>query len=235
MRTLVGWKNDLVQITRDPILLVLMFAPILMILVFKLLFSVALPYVENTIGIHATPYFPYILSFTLLMIPSLLGIVTGFMMLDDKDGKIAELLSVTPMGRNGYLVNRLSLGSLLSLLYGYIGYFTLHVWAIPLGTLILLSLMLALYAATFSLLLFGSAEDKVKGLTFAKGLNLINLFAFTDLFGLPWMTMLSWLFPSYWFNRVIHDPDSMHAVAMLLLTNGIWLGLLVVGFKKRSQ
>lgn len=235
MRTLIGWKNDLVQIARDPILLVLMFAPILMLVAFKLLLFIALPYVEKTTGMDATAYFPYILSFSLLMIPGMLGIVTGFMMLDDKDGKITDLLSVTPMGRNGYLANRLSLGSFLSLFYCFIGYYMLQVWSIPFGTLILLTLMFAFYSASFSLLLFGSAEDKVKGLTLAKGLNLINVFAFTDLFGLPWLTALSWLFPSYWFTRVIHDPTSMLAIAMLLLTNGVWLVFLVIGFRKQSH
>jgi CRP/FNR family transcriptional regulator, anaerobic regulatory protein len=58
----------------------------------------------------------------------------------------------------------------------------------------------------------------VKGLTFAKGLNTLVLFAFTDLFALPWLTFLSWFFPPYWITMMIKSPIHFLSSFFNLLT-----------------
>lgn len=67
-------------------------------------------------GLDLFQYADYILVFVLLMVAGMSGIVTGFMMLDEKDGRIAELLSVTPLGQ-GYLMNRLLFSGCLTTVY----------------------------------------------------------------------------------------------------------------------
>jgi len=234
MLQLIHFKNDARQMMRDPIMTMLLFAPLLLLIVFKLLVLLLPPFLNATLGFDVAPYHPYILSFVLLVNSGMLGIVTGFMMIDERDGKIAELMEITPLGRSGYLVNRLSFTSILSFIYAFAGIYFLNLLELPLFSKALLSLLAAVYTAITGLLLFTWADDKVKGLTFAKGLNALVLFAFTDLLSLNWLTYLSWLFPPYWFTMVIKSPWSFAESAAALLVHLAWLSMLIIRYWKRE-
>jgi len=229
------FKNDLKQIVRDTIMTLLLFAPLFLIVVFKLLEMLLVPYLAVKAGFDIMPYFPYVLSFVLLMNSGMLGIVTGFMMLDERDGNISQLLEITPLGRSGYLINRLAFASILSIIYGFIGIAVFKLPDLTFISIVLLSVLSAFYTAIIGLLIFSGAEDKVKGLTFAKGLNTLVLFAFTDLFALPWLTFLSWFFPPYWVTMIIKTPNSLSIICMALLVHVLWLGILIFRYTKRES
>ena len=229
------FKNDLKQIVRDPIMTLLLFAPLLLIVVFKLLELFLVPYLAAKAGFDITPFFPYVLSFVLLMSSGMLGIVTGFMMLDERDGNISQLLEITPLGRSGYLVNRLAFASFLSIIYGFSAIAVFKTPDLSFFSIVLLSLLSAFYTAIIGLLIFSGAEDKVKGLTFAKGLNTLVLFAFTDLFALPWLTFLSWFFPPYWITMLIKSPQSLFAICLAIVIHLAWLGILIFRYAKRES
>jgi fluoroquinolone transport system permease protein len=229
------FKNDIKQIMRDPIMAILLFAPLLLIAVVKLLEIFLVPYIASRLGFDLVPYSAYVLSFTLLMNSGMLGIVTGFMMLDERDGNISQLLEVTPLGRGGYLINRLAFASLLSIIYCFISIAVFNQPALSFYTKVLLSALSAIYAASIGLLIFSGAEDKVKGLTFAKGLNTLVLFAFTDLFALSWLTFISWFFPPYWITMIIKSPFSISMACIGLLVHAAWLGILIIRYTKRES
>jgi fluoroquinolone transport system permease protein len=193
------------------------------------------PYLAAKAGFDITPWFPYVLSFVLLMNSGMLGIVTGFMMLDERDGNISQLLEITPLGRSGYLINRLAFASILSIIYGFIGIAVFKLPDLTFFSIVLLSVLSAFYTAIIGLLIFSGAEDKVKGLTFAKGLNTLVLFAFTDLFALPWLTFLSWFFPPYWITMIIKTPHSLFAICLAIVIHVAWLGILIFRYAKRES
>jgi hypothetical protein len=85
------------------------------------------------------------------------------------------------------------------------------------------------------LLLFSFADDKVKGLTFAKALNALSLFAFTDLLSLRWLTVLSGFFPPYWITMVVQYPHSFLTYGLALLVNLGWLYLLIRHYWKKES
>jgi fluoroquinolone transport system permease protein len=235
MMTWIHFKNDITQIVREPVMLMLLLAPLLMLAAFKIMIVFLLPVLESLAGFDSLPYYPYVLSFIMLMIPGMLGIVTGFMMLDEKDGHIAELMSVTPLGRVGYLVNRLSFSSFLSIPYCFAAYYLLRIHDIPFLSLVYIVLLLAMCSAITGLLLFSGADDKVKGLTFAKGLNILNLFAFADLFSMPWLIVLSWFFPAYWVTAILKNPGSPVANIAAFAVHLAWLSILILRYRRRSQ
>jgi len=220
---------------RDPIMAVLMFAPVLTIIVFKLLVIFLVPFINTLTGFNISPWYEYILAFILLINSGMLGYVTGFMMLDERDGNITELMSVTPLGRSGYLINRLSFASILSFIYSIAGFYVLSLVSLPFMPVLFLSLLMAIYTAIIGLLIFHSADDKVKGLTIAKALNSFALFAFTDLFALKWLTVLSWFFPPYWVTMVIKAPDSVLTGGIALMVHVGWMWVLVWRYWKGGK
>jgi hypothetical protein len=221
------FRNDVKQILRDPVMTLLLVAPLLLIIVFKILEVFLIPFLVQKTGFDVMPYAAYVFSFILLINSGMLGIVTGFMMLDDRDGNIAQLLEITPLGRSGYLLNRLSFASMLSVFYCLISFAVFSLVDLPFYSIILLCFLSAIYTAIIGLLIYSGADDKVKGLTFAKGLNTLVLFAFTDLFALNWLTFLSWLFPPYWITMIIKSPDSFLFNCLAFAIHVVWLGVLI--------
>jgi fluoroquinolone transport system permease protein len=227
MIQIIHFKNDIKQIMRDPIMAIMMSAPVFTIILFKLMVIFLVPFINTLTGFDISPWYLYILAFVLLINSGMLGYVTGFMMLDERDENITELMSVTPLGRSGYLINRLSFASILSFIYSIAGFYVLSLVRLPLILVLFLSLLMAIYSAIIGLLIFHSADDKVKGLTIAKALNSLALFAFTDLFALKWLTVISWFFPPYWITMVIKAPESVLVSGIALLVHVGWLGVLV--------
>ncbi|MDO9680152.1 MAG: hypothetical protein Q7262_03990 [Bacteroidales bacterium] len=227
-------KNDLKQVFRDPIMSVLLFAPLLIIAIFKLLIVFLFPFIATKFNFDLSLYYQYLMAGILILISGMLGIVIGFMMLDDKDGNIAELMAVTPLGRSGYLVNRLSFSSILCFFYSIIAIYVLNVIDIPFYTILLLSILSGVYSIIIGLLIFSGADDKVKGLTFAKGLNMLGIFAFSDLFALNWFSILSLIFPTYWITRIIESPHSILVYLLGISIHVIWLSYLIYRYLSKK-
>jgi hypothetical protein len=228
-------RNDLKQIMRDPIMAALMLAPLFLIAVFKLIVVLLVPFILTRTGFDASPYMDYVFVFVIMMCGALLGIVTGFMMIDERDGHISELMSVTPLGREGYLFNRLLFAAVSAFLYSILGYYVLGIVELPIIAVLFTALLSANYAIIIGLLIFSFADDKVKGLTFAKAINSLSLFAFTDLFSLKWLTVLSWFFPPYWITQVVRFPHSFLNYGLALLVNLGWLVFLIRHYWKRES
>lgn len=223
----IHFKNDIKQIIREPIMMLLLVLPLLMIVIFKLILFFLVPFLQQYFVFDLEPYNSYILATIFIMIPGTLGIVTGFMMLDERDGHIAELMSVTPLGRSGYLINRLSFSSFLTIVYVFITYYSFRIYNLNFLTVAYLSVLLAIYSILMGLILFSIADDKVKGLTYAKGLNIMTFFALTDLLSLKWLSNLSSFFPTYWITRIIREPNNIKIYSISLLVYLIWLGIVL--------
>jgi fluoroquinolone transport system permease protein len=235
MLQFIHLKNDLKQIMRDPIMAVLMVAPLFLIIALKLMVTLLIPFILTRFGFDFSPYLNYVFVFVVMMCGAILGIVTGFMMIDERDGKIAELMSVTPLGRGGYLFNRLLFAATLSVFYCILSYYVLDIVKLPYLAVLYLSLLSSNYSIIIGLLIFSFADDKVKGLTFAKAINALSLFAYTDLLGLKWLTVLSWFFPPYWIPMVVQSPHSFLIYGLALFVNLGWLWLLIRNYWKQES
>lgn len=220
-------KNDFKQLSRDPIMLILFLAPLFMILVFKLLILFFVPFLQNYIHFQLSDYVIYIFSLACVTTPGVLGVVIGFLMLDDRDGCIIELMSITPLGRSGYLIHRLSFSFIATILYVILGYFFLNLIHIPFLSLILLSFLMGFYSIIIGLTVSIIATDKVKGLTFAKGLNIFMLFIFTDLAKINWLTRLAQFIPTYWVPRIINNPKNLFTWGIAFIIHLIYLLILL--------
>lgn len=211
-------KSDLKQISREPIIFILYFAPFLL-LIFVLIALYYFPPLINQY-FNLLDYTSYILASTLNLTSGLLGIATGFMMIDDKDGKIYELMQITPLGRKGYLFNRLLIPCMMSIIYASIFIYAIQ----PLSFIqsIFIILMCFIQSALFAIALFHLADDQVKGLTYAKGLNIIIIFTFTRLIKNDLLSIIAVIIPTYWLTEAIHFND-LYILMAALIIHLIWL------------
>lgn len=227
-------KADYKQIFREKIMFLLFILPVILICLLKILLIITPIYIEEYLNIDVTDYHSYIISVIFLMIPSLIGTVTGFMMLDDKDGKIYELMSITPIGRNGYLYNRLSIPIIITFIYSFLIRLVIGIASISYGTTLLISILISIQTIIIGLIMFDIADDKVKGLTYAKGLNIIMIFGLADLLNNESVIYIAMLFPSYWITRLIKSP-SFSNIIMSFCIHLLWLFIILGRFYKKKK
>ncbi|MDF1616206.1 hypothetical protein [Petrocella sp. FN5] len=227
MLKLIYFKSDLKQLFREPMMTLLFFIPLIMAPLFKIILLIGVPFLQRFVTFSVENYHDYILAFVLLMVPAMLGIVMGFMLLDDKDGKIIELLSVTPFGRNGYLIVRLSFVAMATLIYTFYTYWIMGLYRLPILILIYIGLLMCTYGASIGMIFFNLATDKVKGLTYAKGLNLMLFFVLVDLLHIPWLTFLAGFFPTYWIYKIIENKGTAIPIVLGLTVHVVWFIMLL--------
>ncbi|GMQ64469.1 hypothetical protein [Vallitalea maricola] len=227
-------KADYKQIFREKIMLLLFILPVILICLLKIILIITPIYIEKYFNIDITDYHSYIISVIFLMIPSMIGTVAGFMMLDDKDGKIFELMSITPIGRNGYLYNRLLIPIIITFIYSFLIRLVIGIASISYGTMLLISILLSIQTIIIGLIMFDIADDKVKGLTYAKGLNIIMIFGLADLLNNESIVYIAMLFPSYWITRLIKSP-SFSNIIMSLCIHLLWLFIILGRFYKKKK
>ena len=100
-------KYDLRQIRHDPMLILSTVAPILIWGILKYGYPFLATMTATQWGIDIEPYFMHSAVGLLTLIPMLFGIIYGFMMLDERDAGIITAISVTPLGKSGYLQMRM--------------------------------------------------------------------------------------------------------------------------------
>lgn len=189
---------DLRSIQKDLMTMLAIIAPILMALFFRFV----TPILDNVFfeGTSFTSHDQNLVIGLLLLLstPVMIGIMSGFILLDEKDEGVAMSIAVTPFQLKGYLLYRLTLPMLISLILAFpvllIGGFTeiLTLRLLPFLLLILLETpVIALFMASM-------AENKVEGLAAAKVVSILLAIPIAIYFVEHPAIMLAGILPPYW-------------------------------------
>lgn len=227
-----SFKADIRMIIREPILLLFMVLPVFIFVVFKLLIKIGAPIIYTTLNITISNYYGYILTGVLLMTPSMLGTVAGFMMIDERDARISELISITPIGYRGYILNRLGIPFIGSVFYTIVAYYFLNIYYLNPFLLGYLSILLGLQGILIGFILYIIADDKVKGLTYAKGMSIFTVLAMADLIRIPWVIIIAGFTPFYWITRIVMDHNKALPIIVASVVHGIYLMITIRAIKK---
>ena len=191
------------QIIRDGMLFALLPAPFLMGALAKFGIPPLDALLARQFGFSLQPWYGLIDGLLLYLTPTLLGMISTFLMLEERDEGIADFYNITPAGGRAYHIARLGLpmawAFVCSLVVGAI--FTLR----ALAPMVLLGACL-ISAAAGALMTLGVsrfAKNRVEGLALSKltGLSLLGLVA---VWFIP--APFSWFFgfmPSYWLGILL--------------------------------
>jgi hypothetical protein len=225
---------DAMNVSRDPMLI---FATVLSVLP-----SIGLWLAKDSIdaaGVSAG-----IESLSLLFIPLalllpafLIGWVTGFLMIEDRDDGPLLAIDVTPVGKGGFLAYRLVVSAGLS---AAITIMALHL-LVPAAALWLKLLLLATIPADTALsaiVLLALARNKVEGLALTKLTNLASIVPFAAVIPSP-LRFVAAIIPTYWLGELLGLPGKAAApawlAAVLLIATHVLAGAIVVGlFRRRA-
>jgi fluoroquinolone transport system permease protein len=190
---------DAKSIGRDALLRWIILLPILIALITRWFLPILLQQVESIIEIELLPYYPPLMAYMLLLlVPNLIGFVTGFLLLDQRDDRTLFALQVTPLSLKGYLIYRLTMPVILS--------FLLTLIVLPLSGLVPLDWPLLLVAALsaapmapiFALALAALSQNKVQGFALMKVSGIVLLPPLAAYFIQSDWQLLLGLVPTYW-------------------------------------
>ncbi len=215
-------KNDIRQILREPVLFGFLFIPFISFVVVKIAITYGFPIMFNHFELNLMPYMIYISIAMLLMTPNLLGTIFAFLMIDERDSQLSDLMYVTPMGYSGYIFNRLFLPVIFTVFYTFIGVFILDIPHNSLLFVLVASLFLAVESVFFSIAIFLLSDDKVKALTYVKALNMVILLVFVDLSKIKWLILVGKIFPHYWIGQLLLHPFNFQILFINIIVHTIW-------------
>lgn len=149
-------------------------------------------------GFDPTPYYPLIMSYIVPSMPILVGIIIGFLLLDERDDRTLTALQVTPLTLRGYLIYRLSLPVVLALILTCAVFWIADLVTMDAARLLVAAVAVAPLAPIFALVLGGFANNKVQGLALSKANGLITLPPVAAWFvAEPWQFLFG-IVPTYW-------------------------------------
>jgi fluoroquinolone transport system permease protein len=229
-------KGDWKIIGRDPMLILCLIAPILLILVATMVFPLASDLSIKFINFSLEPYFPVGSLFLFPLTAMLLGMVYGFILLDERDGGLISYLAITPMGKSGYLQIRMLMPVMISFLMNIVFLVcTGFLQFLKPVEIIVISFITSFEAPMILLFLAAFADNKVEGMAISKGFGIIMLPMLIDYFftgSWRWIMALS---PAWWIERAIFNeqPVRWFYMAGAALVHFIIIALLYRKFEKR--
>ena len=189
---------DARSVHRDPLLRWIMIFPIAIALLVRWGVPALGAWLEVGFQFDLTPYWALVMSFVMLTVPVMTGVVIGFLLLDQRDDDTLSALQVTPLTLNGYLVYRITIPMLLTA--------ATIMAVIPLAGLVtmgplplfLTALEVAPLAPMFALFFAAFAKNKVQGFVLMKG---SGVFVYPPMIAYFVASHWQWafgIFPTFW-------------------------------------
>jgi fluoroquinolone transport system permease protein len=230
-RTLV--YADSRMLWRDPLLGWILALPIGLALLLRPL----IPRIQEALlegaGFDLTPYYPLVMGGFLMTAPGMVGMVIGFLFLDERDARTLTALRTTPLSMRQYLAYRVALPLLLGTASTLIGYPLTGLTPLPLTSLLPIVVVASLLAPLLALVLAVAAPNKVAGFAVVKVLNAVNLLPIVAYFVPRPLQFAAGIFPTYWPMRALWSAavDEVYGahlvlgaiVSVLALVLALWL------------
>lgn len=194
--------GDLRNITRDVILMMSILGPLILALTIKFIMPWVQEVVLAQLSYNLSQDFAFIMSFLILMIPMMIGMLTGFMILEERDEDLLTYFSVTPLSKSGYLIYRLISPIVISLILTLVLLQMTSLIKIDLLQLLPVILLASLEAPIIALFMASFAQNKVEGLALGKISGILPFAALASAYFIKsnWQ-LLAGVFPSYWISK----------------------------------
>ncbi|MGH2437861.1 MAG: ABC transporter [bacterium] len=210
---------------RDPLLGWILALPIALALLLRPL----IPRVQEGLlagtGFDLTPYHPLVMGGYLMTAPGMVGMVIGFLFLDERDARTLTALRTTPLSMRQYLAYRVALPLLLGTASTLIGYPLTGLTPLALSTLLPIAIVAGFWAPTLALVLAIAAPNKVAGFAVVKVMNSVNLLPIVAYFVPRPPQFVAGIFPTYWPMRALWSAATGESYGAYLVIGTVISGL----------
>lgn len=197
-QTLRLLKGSAIQIYRDQMLVLLCLAPFLAGILLRIIVPLGNRLLTKYLNFSLEPYYLMVDALVITLGPMMVSIMTGLLMLDERDDGICLYYSVTPAGGKTYLALRLSLPFFYSLISSLMMIPLISLGGLSYGWMAPAAITSSYAGVLMGMLLVSIASNKVEGLAVSKLLGII-------IFGIPlawfansYLRAVGFLIPTYW-------------------------------------
>ena len=228
------FKQFIWQISRDNMLLVVCFSPIIAGIAFKF----GLPLAEETLCSHFgrgaifEPYYLLIDIFLAILTPYMFCFVSAMVILEEKDTGMASYYSVTPTGKSGYLLSRLVFPAVLSVIYSVAVLLLFSLTKTSAGKSIMMSILSAPLGVIIAMFIVGFSANKVEGMALTKLSGIIMLGVAIPFFVSDTKQYIGSLLPTFWVAKSILDCNIINLTSYTLVV-AVWSYFLWHRFHKQ--
>jgi fluoroquinolone transport system permease protein len=215
---------DTYSVMRDPMLRWICIVAPLLGLLLRYAAPPAAAALDHRFGLDLIPYYGLIMSFLPIAVAAMVGTVTGFLLLDQRDDQTITALLVTPLSLTRYLAYRLLVQMLLCVVLSCVALALAGLSATTPLQVLVSSVSAAPLAPIYAIFLGSFANNKVQGFALIKALGIIIVPCVAAYFvAQPWQSAFG-LVPHYWplkvywlFDRGAPWPAAAHAMGGLIV------------------
>ncbi len=221
-QTLRLFAAGLRQTANDGMLLVLLAAPLLIGILVKQGVPLLNALCETHWGFSLAAWYRLIDGFVLALVPSMLSIISAFLLLEERDEGTGAYYQITPVRGYSYLVARLGLPAGWAFLYTVLAVSVFGISGLGFGRTVFAALIGAGAGAACALMVAALAGNRVEGLAVSKltGLSLLGLFAVWFI-PAPYRYAAAFL-PSFWIGMLVNQGAAGIALLCGTAVCGIW-------------
>lgn len=226
-------KADFRNVYRDPTLLAAAVAPLIFLIVNLLGVPFITSYIDARWGVDITLFHRIIVLFFVFIISMIYGMISAFIILDEKDEAIISFIHITPFSLSGYMLYRLgfaflsssfgvSILSITFLLKGDLSVFESFflICIVPME-----SIFMALFIVSF-------AKNKVEGLALSKLVGIIPFSAIGAYLIVGNVKYLLAIFPPFWVIQAVEAEEFKYVLLFVFMSILIHLVYIKFLFKK---
>ncbi len=224
--------SDIRQIFRDKTLTFFLVAPMLLI-VFVRFF---VPFITKQYTM-VQQYHPMLMMFASIQTAIMFGFIVSFIILDEKDENVLQVIRVLPISPFYFILYRLLFATTFSTLGAFL-MINLSGIAYPGFTnSILLSIHYGLTAPFITLIISTFAKNKIEGMAFFKGVDLVLLLPLLSFFISGYTKYIFSIIPAFWTYN-LYQASVSNGNSSFYFFSGMSMYILVISvlffqFKKR--
>lgn len=222
------------QIAGEAMLLLLVIAPVLAGMLFKL----GIPLFEAKLlagfGFDEVlvPYYEYFSWLLALLSGMLFAFVGALVVLGEIDDGVSKYICVTPVGAGGYLFARIFIPAILSGVFASILIPFFSLVRVDMKSLLIMIVSTGLSGIVTSLLVVAISSNKVEGMAVGKLSGGFGMIMFVPLIIKGPIQYVFSIFPMFWIGKYIQDKMRIGVPLSLLLFIG-WIYCLMNKFRKK--
>jgi fluoroquinolone transport system permease protein len=225
---------DALSVRRDAMLRWMIFLPLLVTAAVRAVLPLLIARLDSWLPLDLQPlYRPLMGALFFMLVPFLWGMLSGFLLLDQRDDHTLTALQITPLPLRHYLLYRLGTPTALSAATVFVLFPLADLGSVSIGARFMLALGAAPLAPLVALLLAGLAQNKVQGMALTKASGLLIVPALAAYFlPLPWRWLAS-IAPTFWPAEAFWQALQNSPEYFLYTVGGITYQFLLVGLLAR--
>jgi hypothetical protein len=213
---------------RDPLLGWILFIPVGLALLLRALLPAARDALLTGVGMDLAAYYPLIMGGYVMTAPGIVGMIVGFLLLDERDSRTLVALRVTPLPLRRYLAYRIVVPLLAGIAVTIACYPLAGAVALPVRSLMAISVVGSLWAPLLALVLATAAPNKVAGFAVMKVLNSLTLLPIAAFFLPTPLQYVAGILPPYWPMRALWSAAAGDTFGWYVLIGAVSGGTAII-------